>query len=98
MLYDRWLQIARSCRSQIALRDLATGSEWTFAELGAIGEKAVQQPGPVSFPTGASADFIFTVLQAWRATRVVCPLEPGQPPPSLPNALPSDIVHLKTTS
>jgi acyl-CoA synthetase (AMP-forming)/AMP-acid ligase II len=98
MLYDRWLQIARSCRSQIALRDLATGSEWTFAELAAVGEKAVHEPGPVSFPSGASADFIFAVLQAWRRTCVVCPLESGQPPPNLTDTLPPDIVHLKTTS
>ena len=98
MLYDGWLQTVRSCRSQIALRDLAGGAEWTFAQLAALVERAVPPPELVAFPTGVSADFIIALLQAWRAGRVVCPVEPGQPPPPLTSDLPADIVHLKTTS
>jgi acyl-CoA synthetase (AMP-forming)/AMP-acid ligase II len=98
MLYDRWLQVARSCRDEIALRDLSTGSKWTFAQLSAAADKPPSQTHQVAFPTGISADFIISVLQAWRTGRVVCPLEPGQAPPNMTGELPPGIIHLKTTS
>jgi long-subunit acyl-CoA synthetase (AMP-forming) len=50
------------------------------------------------FPGGGSADFVLDVLRAWRAGRVLCPLEAGQQTPK-PHELPHpSIVHLKTTS
>src|SRR5947209_6316262 len=98
MLYDRWLQVVRSFRTEIAVRDASTGLQWTFAQLAEAGEKAVPDAGPVAFPVGASADFIISVLQAWRTDRVVCPLEGGQGRPGPTNNLPAGIVHLKMTS
>ncbi len=94
MLYERWRQIARENRGEIAVHDLATGKRWTFAEL----DQAAEQggvAGPVAFPQGH--DFIFTLLRAWRAGMVVCPLEPGQAP-SIFSELPKGCVHLKITS
>lgn len=97
MLYERWLEVARLRGEDIALRDLASGREWSFAAL--AGEVESSQPvgGTICFPRGQAADFVLTVLRAWRAGRVVCPLERGQPEPSVPMP-PTDCVHLKTTS
>lgn len=97
MLYERWQQIARDRRAEMALRDFSRGQEWTFGELAAATEKgkAVQQP--IIYPQGLSAEFIFAVLMSWRDRRILCPLEVGQSPPSVPMPPPT-IAHLKTTS
>src|SRR5262249_33325811 len=52
---------------------------------------------PVVCPRGISAEFVLTVLRAWRAGQVVLPLEPGQKRIRV-SGLPTGIVHLKTTS
>jgi long-chain acyl-CoA synthetase len=39
MLYERWRQIVREHREKCALRDLASGRQWSFDELFAAGEK-----------------------------------------------------------
>jgi acyl-CoA synthetase (AMP-forming)/AMP-acid ligase II len=98
MLYERWQQIARAGQDQIALTDLTTGRRWTFCELASAAEAGAGSQGPVAFPRGVSAEFIFTVLRAWRANQVVCPLEPDQAAPVLAGDLPARLVHLKTTS
>src|SRR5207245_2534126 len=98
MLYDRWLQIVRSFSTQIALREVSAGSQWTFSQLAQAGDKAASKPEPIAFPSGVSADFIISVLQSWRDGRIVCPLEAGQPEPGVTGNLPPGIVHLKTTS
>ncbi len=96
-LYERWRQVARENTGALALQDLAAGRAWSFRDLAAAAEAAANEPGPVAFPQGTGAGFIFTVLRAWRAGQIVCPLEPGQPRPNV--AWPAaPIVHLKTTS
>ncbi|MDB6023745.1 MAG: AMP-dependent synthetase and ligase [Pedosphaera sp.] len=94
MLYERWRQIARECRNEIALRDLGRGEAWTFAELAAAGEKD-SSPGRIVFPRGPQ--FVFTLLRAWHSGQVVCPLEPDQAAPEF-EQLPAGCAHLKTTS
>jgi long-chain acyl-CoA synthetase len=98
MLYDTWRQVARALANEIALRELASGRQWTFRELALEAEHQADDLPPMVLPQGISADFILDVLRAWRAGRPVCPLEPGQPAPELPPGLPEGIVHLKTTS
>src|SRR5438045_3853266 len=98
MLYERWRQVARAFPEQIALRDLASGRQWTFRELAAETGRGPRDAQKVAFPQGICAGFIFSVLQAWRAGQVVCPLEIGQDTPEFPAALPGEIVHLKATS
>ena len=85
MLYERWREVARACADVIALRDLATNRHWTFAQLAAGAESARPPIAPerVSFPTGNSPEFIFTMLRAWRFGQVLCPLEIGSAPPAL---------------
>ena len=98
MLYERWRQIAQLDPSRIALRDLVSNRQWTFRELALATERIVPDGGKIAFPQGASAEFIFSVLQAWRAGHIVCPLEVGRTPPEISRGLPPEIVHLKTTS
>ncbi len=96
-LYERWRTVAHEYRHEFALRDLASDVRWTFAELAAHAESGSNEPGPAVFPQGAGADFILTVLRAWRSGQIVCPLEPDQPRPDVPWP-DAPIVHVKTTS
>lgn len=97
MLYERWLKVARERGPEIALLEHATGKGWTFSELAAQGDASPKPTGAFVHPQGHSAGFIFTLLQAWRWGRVVCPLEPGENPPRVPLP-PANCLHLKTTS
>lgn len=97
MLYERWLEVARERRGDLALFDLSQTRAWTFAELARAADQGPVPEGTFAHPQGQTADFILTVLRAWRWGKGVCPLEPGQSPPRVP-APPSPIVHLKTTS
>jgi acyl-CoA synthetase (AMP-forming)/AMP-acid ligase II len=94
MLYERWQKIIRDRRNEVALRDLAFGRCWTFAQL-----DCAASPGKSEMvhPQGNSPEFIFAVLRAWRCNAVVCPLEPQQRPPSVPPP-PPRCCHLKITS
>src|SRR6185312_305352 len=98
MLYERWQQIARSLPREIALRDLTANRQWTFQELERAAETPGGESGSIAFPTGVSAEFVFTVLRAWRAGQVVCPMESDQHTPEIQAGLPPEIVHLKMTS
>jgi long-chain acyl-CoA synthetase len=98
MLYDRWCQIVNASPDRLALCEPPSGRVWTFRELAMAAESEPGGPLPVAFPTGAAAEFVLAVLRAWQAGQVVCPLEPGQPPPRISTGLPAGIAHLKTTS
>lgn len=98
MLYERWRQIARAFPDALALRDVASGREWTFAELAAAAEQGSVPAEPFVFPRGVSAEFILDVLRAWRYRKILCPLENEQRVPEIAPGLPPGIVHLKTTS
>ena len=98
ILFERWREVARARRDQIALRDLAKGRCWSFGEMAAAAEKPTGETQAIVFPQGGSADFVFAVLRAWHFDQVACPLETGQAEPAVSGKLPSRIVHLKTTS
>jgi acyl-coenzyme A synthetase/AMP-(fatty) acid ligase len=107
MLYHRWLRIAREQSRMTALRDLATGGEWTFEQLRAETEAGSPPTSGLHCPCGARAEFVLEVLRAWRCEAIVAPLEEGQPPPPLADdpALLARLksafplcAHLKTTS
>ena len=97
MLYELWQRVSREHAARIALTDLRTRRCWTFGELARTAEQGGPSGGRVVFPQGNGPEFIFTVLNAWRAGAILCPLESGQTPPELGD-LPPDFVHLKTTS
>ncbi len=106
MLYERWRSIAAKRREEFALRDIATGRCWTFGELFAAAEARdpATPDGDSVFPSGHTPEFIFDLLAAWRAGKVVCPLEPEQTKPAFASeisSLKSEIpgcVDLKLTS
>jgi len=97
MLYERWQKVARDRRNEVALRDLASGQCWTFAQLSRAAETTLPGKPAMVCPQGHSAEFIFAVLRAWRCDAVVCPIEPQEPPPSVPPP-PPPCCHLKITS
>ena len=96
MLYERWQTIVRERRNEIALRDLASGRMWTFAQLNDAAETPVTETPAMIHPQGNSPDFIITVLRAWRKRIVVCPLEAHHQPLMIAPPLPP-CCHLKTT-
>ena len=96
MLYERWRQVAREFRDEIALHDLPSSRRWTFTELDQIAAKS-ESAQPLSFPRGPGVEFILEVLRAWKNGRITCPLEAHQTVPEFP-VPPSPVVHLKTTS
>src|SRR2546421_1516734 len=98
MLYERWRHLAGASSNIIALSDLSNGTQWSFRELAAAAEAAPIDGSPIAFPQTASVEFILTLLRAWRGNQITCPLEPGQPEPSLQGGLPAGIAHFKTTS
>ena len=98
MLYDCWRRVASRRRDETAILDLPAGRRLSFARLAQAVEEGSTAPEPFAFPQGLTSDFVLSVLRAWRAGQVVCPLEIGQTPPEIPGDLPQGIVHLKTTS
>src|ERR1022692_3972889 len=97
MLYERWHNTVDARRNDLALRDLASGRRWTFAQLFAAGEARPTDPGEIACPQGHSPEFIFSLLSAWRLGKIVCPLESGQTLPDFPPP-PKNCAHLKWTS
>jgi long-chain acyl-CoA synthetase len=97
MLYERWRQIAHERSSELALRELDSRRQWTFAELAREVESLPKCDALIAYPQGQGAEFIFAVLRAWRDSAVVCPLEPEQSPPPVLMP-PAPCCHLKTTS
>ena len=96
MLYERWQQVVRERRAEIALRDLASGRSWTFAQLQAEAEKALPETPAMIHPQGHAPEFILAVLRAWRVQAVVCPLDVHHPPLAVAPPRPP-CCHLKTT-
>ena len=97
-LFERWDEVARSNRDEIALRDLTTGEKWTFGELASAAEGGMSSNSGFCFPQGNTSDFVLSVLRAWRLGEVVCPLEAEQGRPDISLNFPREIIHLKTTS
>jgi acyl-CoA synthetase (AMP-forming)/AMP-acid ligase II len=99
MLYECWRDIAARHAGEMALLDLPSGRRWSFSELSAAGEAFHDSAGSrFAFPSGASMEFILTVLAAWREGRIVCPLEAGQASPRFDFNPPQGCAHLKMTS
>ncbi len=99
MLYESWREVAREHNREIALHDVESGQRWTFAQLNLISEaEPISAKSRFAYPQGSSAEFLFSVLRAWRRGEIVCPLELGQAAPLFAGELPPGCVHLKMTS
>ena len=97
MLYERWREVVRNRRHEVALRDSASGLDWTFDQLDRQAEILPAETSALVCPQGHSADFVLAVLRGWRRGRVVCPLEPHESPPVIPRPHFSHR-HLKITA
>ena len=80
------------------MRELSSGQQWTFAQMARLVEGAPAASQRVAFPCGHNAEFIFTVLRAWRAKAVVCPTETAGTSAPVKSLPPARCIHLKTTS
>lgn len=100
MLYDRWQEIVREHRAEVALAELATGRRWTFAQLDEAAARLTPPENTVARPSGTDAGFVLQTLGAWRHRQILCPIDAGGAPPAspAPTDLPSGAVHLKLTS
>jgi long-chain acyl-CoA synthetase len=96
MLYQCWRDLAMRRRPDLALRDLASGQRWTFAELFDAGDNWDVPEDPIVCPQGHSPDFIFSLLAAWRTGKIACPLDSSQSAPQVPP--PTGCIHYKWTS
>ncbi len=96
MLYARWRQVAVSHPDGLAVAELGTGKRWSFRALADAAERMPQAAG-VERPSGASVDFVLSVLRAWRDGRPACPVDAGQALVRMPT-LPDRVAHLKLTS
>jgi len=99
MLYERWLQVVRATPHRLAVWEGASGRHYTFQELEtAAGNQSSNSRDRVQFASGAGVEFILSVLGAWRAGKVLVPLEQGQPNPAVDQPPANRVVHLKSTS
>jgi long-chain acyl-CoA synthetase len=97
MLYERWREVAREFQNETALVDCLQDRRWTFGQLASQTDHPNTDEPPVSFPQGLTAEFIFQTLRAWRAGKIVCPIEPGSQIAPV-RTFPPGCAHLKITS
>jgi acyl-coenzyme A synthetase/AMP-(fatty) acid ligase len=97
MLYDRWLDIARTRSAETALWDVASDREWSFRDLAAEADRLPAPSPGLVHPSGITVEFILSVLLAWRTGAICCPIETGQAPMEL-GRWPDGAAHLKLTS
>ena len=97
MFYDLWQETVRKHGAELALWDPAGGRRWRFRELARLVESSEAYTQTIAYPQGNGMEFLLTVLRAWRAEAVVCPLEPDQTRPAVPPP-PGGCKHLKQTS
>ena len=74
-LYEKWLATVRKFKSERALIDISSGNSWTFDDLLRESERTNLALDRIIYPRGAGPEFIFSILQSWRAGSTTCPLE-----------------------
>jgi acyl-coenzyme A synthetase/AMP-(fatty) acid ligase len=96
-LYEQWLNIAATRRGEMAVRDLASGREYSFEDLRVLAEKAPSCP-PINHSIARGLDLIIDVLRSWRDGSVLIADDgSGGARPSQWVVKPG-ICHLKVTS
>jgi acyl-CoA synthetase (AMP-forming)/AMP-acid ligase II len=96
-LYSQWLAVAHARGGAIALRELASGREWSFAKLLEWADGAPPSP-PVLHSNARGPGLVLDVLRAWRDGAVLLADDGSgmEAPPR--SALGPEICHLKITS
>ncbi len=96
-LYARWLSVAATRDTEMAVRELTSGREWSFADLRDLARTAPPSPA-ILYSTARGIDLILDVLRTWRdGTVLVADDGSGGGPPSRWVVEPG-ICHLKITS
>ncbi len=96
-LYHRWLEVAASGGAALAVREVAGGRDWSFAQVRELAAQAAPCP-PLLHSSARGLDLIVDVLRAWRdGTVLLADDGSGVPPPS-PAMLQPGVCHLKVTS
>jgi len=97
MLYDQWERTARAMGGETALVEVASNRSWTFRQLFDRGEAEPAVGTGILWAHGHGPEFVFQVLQSWRTSRVLGPLDQDH---AVPIAVtpPSGCALLKTTS
>lgn len=97
LLFDRWRALAARHRDDLALVEFSSGRRWSFRQLLGQTETGTPHSTGIAYPSGNNAEFILSVLRAWRNGVITCPLEAGQRPPEIPS-VPKSFGHVKLTS
>jgi acyl-coenzyme A synthetase/AMP-(fatty) acid ligase len=71
-LYPQWLAVAETYGREIALRELASGRDWSFVELRRLAEQAPPCP-KLLHSAAAGPDFVLDVLRSWRDGALLVP-------------------------
>lgn len=95
-LYHQWLTVAAARGAEIAIRELASGREWSFAQLQVLAAQAPASP-PVLHSTARGFALVIDVLRAWRDGAVLVPDDGSGLVPPLAG-LGRELCHLKVTS
>jgi long-chain acyl-CoA synthetase len=96
-LYHQWLTVAEAHGRDLAVRELASGREWSFAELRESAHRAPPCPA-VLHTRSRGPEFVLDVLRAWRDGAVLMPDDGAGMAPPLRTALHRQCCHLKITS
>ena len=96
-LYSQWLTVAKARGQKLALRELASGREWSFADLHELAKTAPPSP-PLLHSTTRGLNFVLDVLRSWRDGTVLLPDDGSGMAPPPQAALGRDLCHLKITS
>ncbi|HEY1122039.1 MAG TPA: AMP-binding protein, partial [Haloferula sp.] len=94
MLFSRWLQTLDQSSDRIALIDGA--ERVTFSDLHQRLASLPEANAPV-IARGNAIEIVVSVLQGWRDSQPVLPLEKGAAIPDLPTSFPEGTAHLKLT-
>jgi long-chain acyl-CoA synthetase len=84
-LLETWSAVVARRTTETAVVEAGSGRSWSFEELQDAGIRRARQmthQTGVLCPQGPGADFLVSVLAAWEAGQLVCPLDTGATPPA----------------
>ena len=96
-LYSQWLAVAHARGGECALRELASGRMWSFAELHELARNAPPSPA-VLHSTKRGLELVLDVLRTWRDGTVLLPDDGSGMASPTQAALAPELCHLKITS
>ncbi len=96
-LYHQWLAVAAARGTEIAVRELADGREWSFARMRDVAHQGPPSPA-VLHSTARGVGLLFDVLKTWRDGTVLMADDGSGMAPPPREMLGRECCHLKITS